>query len=141
MKVTQDEKASSFEKLHIYQIARELAKEIYLISHKTPFRIDRTLCEQIRRSVISILSNIAEGFERDSNTEFIQFLYYAKGSCGELRAQLQIASDQNYLAPESYEVLREKSRMLNGMISNFISYLRKSELKGSRYKESKVSEK
>lgn len=87
--------AESFEELHIYQRARELTNSIYALTRSEIFARDRGLVDQIRRAAVSIMSNIAEGFERGATTEFIQFLYIAKGSCGEVRAQLRIAKDQN----------------------------------------------
>src|SRR6266498_2418755 len=90
--------AASFEELRVWQKARELANVIYVATRQGGFVRDHGLVDQIRRAAVSVLSNIAEGFERGSYTEFIQFLYIAKGSCGEVRAQLYIARDQEYLA-------------------------------------------
>ena len=83
--------AKMFEELQIWQKARELVKTIYKFSLSAPFKKDYSLSDQTRRSSVSVMSNIAEGFERGSNTEFIQFLYIAKGSAGEVRTQLYIA--------------------------------------------------
>ena len=88
--------ARTFEELHMYQRARELTNAIYGHTRCGPFAQDRGLSDQIRRASVSIMSNIAEGFERGASTEFIQFLYIAKGSCGEVRAQLQIARVANF---------------------------------------------
>lgn len=92
------------------------------------------MIDQKRRASISIMSNIAEGFERGSNTEFIQYLFIAKGSCGEVRAQLTIASDQKYIDDKTYEYLYDLYRIINKMLSNFISYLKRSNYKGTKYK-------
>ena len=81
-----DKVAKSFEELHIYQRARELTNVIYAMTRKGAFAGDRGLVDQIRRAAVSITSNTAEGFERGTTTEFIQFLYIAKGSCGEVPA-------------------------------------------------------
>jgi len=89
--------AKMFEELQIWQKARELVKAIYKLSMTDKFKKDYSLVDQIRRSSVSIMSNIAEGFERGSNTEFIQFLYIAKGSAGEVRTQLYIAYDLKYI--------------------------------------------
>jgi four helix bundle protein len=78
------------------------------------------------------MSNIAEGFERGSKTEFIQFLYIAKGSCGEVRAQLQISRDQNYIAEAEYGQLYELCKQISGMISNFIAHLQMSNYQGEK---------
>ena len=124
--------AESFEDLHIYQRARELANAIYTMTKESSFGRDFGLVDQIRRAAISILSNIAEGFERGSKTEFIQFLYIAKGSCGEVRAQLQIAQDQNYLKHNEYQRLYDLCKQISGMISNFIAHLQKTDYQGEK---------
>jgi len=92
------------------------------------------LCDQIRRASISILSNIAEGFERGGNKEFIPFFYIAKGSCGEVRAQLYIAKDQNYITDEQFHDLTSQSLRISKMIAGFISYLKRSTYKGTKHK-------
>jgi four helix bundle protein len=124
--------AESFEDLHIYQRARELANAIYTITKGNDFARDFGLVDQIRRAAVSILSNIAEGFERGSKTEFIQFLYIAKGSCGEVRAQLQVAQDQNYLRHNEYQRLYDLCKQISGMISNFIAHLQKTDYQGEK---------
>ncbi len=83
-----DSVAKTIEELHIYQRARELTNAVYALTREAAFARDRGLVDQVRRAAASIMSNVAEGFERGSTTEFIQFLYIAKGSCGEVRAQL-----------------------------------------------------
>jgi four helix bundle protein len=110
--------AAAFEELHVYQRARELTNAIYQLTRQGAFAADRGLVDQIRRAAASIMSNIAEGFERGSKTEFIQFLFIAKGSCGEVRAQLQIALDQHYVSGEEYNRLYNLARMTSGMLSN-----------------------
>ena len=124
--------AETFEELHTYQRARELANAIYTITRGSDFARDFGLVDQIRRAVVSILSNIAEGFERGSKTEFIQFLYIAKGSCGEVRAQLQIAQDQNYIRQNEYQRLYDLCKQISGMISNFIAHLQKTDYQGEK---------
>ncbi|HUT51978.1 MAG TPA: four helix bundle protein [bacterium] len=125
--------AESFEELHIYQRARELTNLVYGLTRKGEFARDLGLCDQIRRACVSIMSNIAEGFERGSSSEFIQFLFIAKGSCGEVRAQLQIARDQDYILAQDYNKLRDLARRTSGMISNFIAYLQGSAYKGEKF--------
>lgn len=124
--------AQNFEQLHIYQRARELTNQIYNLTRDDEFKRDFGLVGQIRRSAVSVMSNIAEGFERGSKTEFIQFLYIAKGSCGEIRAQLQIAQDQKYISKIEYERLYEDSKQISAMISNFIGYLQGSNYQGEK---------
>ncbi|MBN1393608.1 MAG: four helix bundle protein [Pirellulales bacterium] len=124
--------ARSFEELHIYQRARELTNDIYSLTREGAFARDRGLVDQIRRAAVSIMSNIAEGFERGETTEFIQFLYVAKGSCGEVRAQLSIACDQSYIRAEDHARLHDLARRTSGMISNFIAHLQKSGYKGEK---------
>jgi four helix bundle protein len=80
----------------------------------------------MRRAALSILSNIAEGFERDSDAEFVRFLYIAKGSCGELRAQVLVALDQKYLVQAVFDDLTACCRRISGSLSNLIAYRRKS---------------
>ena len=124
--------AESFEDLHIYQRSRELVNAIYTATKDNEFQRDFALIGQIRRAGISILSNIAEGFERGGKTEFIQFLYIAKGSCGEVRAQLQIARDQQYIVESIYNQLHNLCRQISGMISNFIAHLQKTNYQGEK---------
>lgn len=118
--------------MHIYQRSRELVNAIYEATRDDGFKRDFALVNQIRRAAVSILSNIAEGFERGSKTEFIQFLYIAKGSCGEVRAQLQIARDQQYIGDSCYSRLHSLCRQIGGMISNFIAHLQKSDYQGKK---------
>ena len=82
-----------FEELGIWQLSRELVKKVYKVTSTPSFRQDRPLTDQMTRSAVSIMSNIAEGFERDGKTEFRHFLSIAKGSCSELRSQLCVAAD------------------------------------------------
>jgi four helix bundle protein len=124
--------AESFEELHIYQRSRELVNAIYEATRDEGFKRDFALVDQIRRAAVSILSNIAEGFERGSKTEFIQFLFIAKGSCGEVRAQLSIARDQQYIGESVYERLHNLCRQISGMISNFIAHLQKTDYQGEK---------
>ena len=124
--------AESFEDLHIYQRARELTNRVYVLTRNGTFSQDHGLIDQIRRAAVSIVSNIAEGFERGSSSEFIQYLYVAKGSCGEVRAQLRIACDQRYLDETQHEELHDAARRLSAMISNFIAHLQSSSYAGDR---------
>ena len=125
----------SFEDLNVWKRARELVNIIYKITKNKKFFQDKGLVDQIRRAAVSILSNISEGFERGSNVEFIQFLYIAKASCGEVRCQIIIAFDQGYIDEGEVTEIKELTMRVSGMIGNLISYLRKSKFKGSKFKK------
>ena len=125
-----------FKDLHIYQIGRELARAIYDLTKKPPLARDYSLVDQMRRASVWVLSNIAEGFERDNNKEFITFLYIAKASCGELRAQLDIALDQAYIDSKSAKELSDRCKQLGAMMNRLILYLKRSQLAGLRHKSS-----
>jgi four helix bundle protein len=124
----------NFEDLNVWQRARELVKLIYELTKEKIFSRDYSLVDQIRRSSISVLSNIAEGFERGSNKEFIQFLYIAKGSCGEVRSQLYVALDQRYISEEDFSKCKEFCMKISGMIGNLINYLKTSNIRGAKHK-------
>ncbi len=121
-----------FEDIDAWQKARELTREIYALSNEGLFARDFGLRDQIRRASVSIMSNIAEGFERGSNKEFIQFLYIAKGSAGEVRAQLYVALDQTYINQASFNLLNKNAAEISRMLSGFINYLNKSSFKGEK---------
>ena len=125
-----------FEELKIWQDARELSKELYIITSTEPFVRDYRFCAQIRAAVGSIMDNIAEGFERDGRKEFIQFLYIAKGSCGELRSQIIRAYDCHYISEKELDELKMKIISLSSNIFNFIQYLRKCKVQGNKYNHS-----
>jgi four helix bundle protein len=126
----------NFEDLNVWKEARQLTQEIYRMTKTEKFFKDFSLRDQIRRAAISIMSNIAEGFERGGNQEFCQFLYVAKGSCGEVRAQLYIALDQDYVPHAEVDQLTNSYQRLSGMISNFIAYLKNGGMKGEKFRES-----
>lgn len=128
-----------FEDLEVWKEARQLTGRIYQITKNEQFSKDFALRDQMRRAAVSIMSNIAEGFERGGNQEFVQFLYVAKGSCGELRSQLYIALDQKYLLSQEVDGLTNSFKKVSSMISNFISYLRRSGMKGEKFKKSESS--
>src|ERR1041385_3549537 len=113
----------SFEELHVWQSARALVKDVYKATKQRPFARDRGLSSQIQRAATSTMSNIAEGFERGSRKEFIQFLNVAKGSNGEVRSQLYVALDKEYLDQKTFEGLLESALALSRRIAKFISYL------------------
>jgi len=114
-----------FEDLPIWKLAKDLAVEIYRVSKNEKFRKDYALVDQIRRAVISVSSNIAEGFERGSKKEFIQFLYIAKGSLGEVRSQLQVCFDLGYINKDNLTTLLSQTYDLSNQLGAFISSIKK----------------
>ena len=128
------DRAQKFEELKIFKKARELSKDIYVVTAKPPFVNDVRFVQQIHASVGSIMDNIAEGYERNGNKEFVQFLYIAKGSCGELRSQIIRASDVGFLDNQSVNEIYNKCITLSQEISMFIRALKYSEYKGVKYK-------
>jgi four helix bundle protein len=126
--------ARYFEELDVWQEARSITNKIYQITRSSAFSKDYGLTDQIRRAAVSIMSNIAEGFERGGNQEFLQFLYIAKGSCGEVRAQLYVALDQGYINGKDFNELFTSAKRLSIMISNLITHIRKSGLKGEKFR-------
>jgi four helix bundle protein len=125
----------SFEEMEVWKEARRLTQRIYVLTKKGEFSKDFGLRDQIRRAAVSVMSNIAEGFERGGNHEFVQFLYVAKGSCGEVRSQIYVALDQNYVVNVEVEELTRSFKRLSSMISNLISYLRNSGMKGEKFRK------
>lgn len=123
-----------FEELAIFQKARELSKKIYMVTQRDDFKRDHRFVQQIHASSGSIMDNIAEGFERGGNKEFVNFLYIAKGSCGEARSQLIRAKDIGYLSSEEYDTLYTECRKLSASIMNFIKEIKCSEMSGAKYK-------
>lgn len=127
--------AKYFEDLEVWILSRELTNKIYNASNDGKFAKDFGLRDQIRRASVSIMSNIAEGYERGGNQEFIQFLSIAKASCGEVRSQLYAAMDQNYINKKECVQLIDVFKKLSIMISNFIEYLKGCRYKGTKYKK------
>lgn len=125
---------SKFEDIEAWQLAREMTKAIYAISNNGAFARDFGLRDQIRRASVSIMSNIAEGFERGGDKEFLQFVSLAKGSSGEVRAQLYVALDAGYIDQQTFSRLSDMATQINRMLAGLMKYLRSSELKGSKYK-------
>ena len=123
-----------FEELDGWKMARDLTKDIYRISSETKFSGDFVLCNQIRSASISIMSNIAEGFERDGNKEFSNFLSIAKGSAGEVRSQLYVAMDQNYISNSDFETIYKKADENGRLIGGLMKYLRTSDVRGLKFK-------
>ena len=122
-----------FEDIEAWQKARELTREIYRVTNQGAFAKDFGLRDQIRRASVSIMSNIAEGFGRGGNREFIQFLSMAKGSVSEVQAQLYVAVDAGYLTKDQFQQLYSLSQSTGNLIGGFIRYLTKSADKGVKF--------
>jgi four helix bundle protein len=123
-----------FEDIEAWKKARSLTNTVYKITSRGEFARDYGLREQMRRASVSVLSNIAEGFEREGNNEFCQFLSLAKGSCGEVRAQLYVALDQHYITDEQFAAISQQAAEVSRLISGFMKYLRQSQMRGAKYK-------
>ena len=118
-----------FEDIGAWQEARALVRDLYATTGIGHFAQDFGLRDQIRRAAVSIMSNIAEGFERGSDKDFARFLFMAKGSAGEVRSQLYVASDLGYLEPQQTSEIMDKAQSVSRQISGFIKYLQSSEPK------------
>lgn len=127
-------KIERFEEIAAWKEGRELAKSVYAATRGRGFAGDFSLVDQMRRAVVSITSNIAEGFERGGDREFLQALSIAKGSCGEVRSQLYIALDQGYLSEKEFAALSRHALAVSRLLSGFMKYLQSSPLKSSKFK-------
>jgi four helix bundle protein len=125
---------SCFEELEIWQLSRQQSINIYQLYLLGPFSKDFELRNQVNASSGSVMDNIAEGFERSGNKEFINFLIIAKGSNGEVRSQLYRAFDRQYLSEANFEELKNNCLSISKKITSFIKYLKESDQKGFRYK-------
>jgi four helix bundle protein len=130
-----------FEELICWQKARQLAREIYAETSKNlKFKKDKGLRDQIQRAAVSVMSNIAEGFERGTKLEMLNFLFIARGSCGEVRAQLYVALDVGYLSEERFKSLKFRAEECSRMIYSFIQSLKVSRFQGLQYKQGRTEE-
>lgn len=116
-------KITRFEDLECWKEARNIVNIVYRVCRVNGFKRDYSLIDQAKRAAISIMANIAEGFSRKGNKEFIQFLFIAKSSASELQSHLYIALDQGYLDKAGFDELYEEIDKVQRMISNFIKYL------------------
>lgn len=130
-----------FEDIISWKEARELNKKIGDLIDTGRFKNSYRLINQIEGSAGSIMDNIAEGFERGGNREFIQFLYIAKASFGELRSQLYRALDRNYIEQEEFDQISTHAKKISSLIQKLISYLENTETKGIKYRKSTGADK
>lgn len=118
-----------FEDLDSWKLAKELCKDVYKIIKTTELEKNWKLRDQIDGSSGSVIDNIAEGFERGANKEFIYFLSIAKAACGETKSQLYRCYDREFINEDELNILKEKCTTIGGKIGAFMNYLNKSELK------------
>jgi len=116
-----------FEDIEAWRNARELVKQVYQVTRKAGFARDFGLRDQIQRAAVSVMSNIAEGFERGSNKEFVQFLFIARGSAGEVRSLACAARDLGYLDDSDFRALSDAATTVSKQVASFIHYLRKTD--------------
>ncbi len=126
-------KIERFEDLQVWLLAREISQSVWSLFETTSLGKDYELKNQMSRSSGSIMDNIAEGFERRGNREFIQFLCISKGSCGELRSQLYRALDRKHITTQQFEEIANKTNVENQKLGAFISYLNSSEYRGTKF--------
>lgn len=124
-----------FEDLEVWIESRKLVNNIHISTSKPPFSKDYTLKDQILRSSSSVMDNIAEGFDRDGNREFIHFLTISKASLAETKSQLYRAMDFGYITKETFQENYELADTIGKQIGGFIKYLQQSEYKGNKFKE------
>jgi four helix bundle protein len=128
-------KINRFEELEIWKLSLKITKNIYDLTAKKEFSKDFGLRDQVRRAIVSVSSNIVEGFEKNNNNEFIRFLKIAKGSVGEVRSQLYIALSVGYISKEEFEKINKESESLARQIGAFIIYLQNKRIDNKFYKK------
>jgi len=125
---------TKFEDIEAWQKGRILKQDLYRLSRHGGFAKDFALRDQIRRAAMSVTANIAEGFERDGNREFIQFLSISKGSCGEVQDHLYTAMDEDYITKDDFERLYAQTAEVSRLIGGFMQYLKRSEIRGAKFR-------
>jgi four helix bundle protein len=119
-------KIDRFEDLKCWQEARRLRKMVSTVTRSPEVKRDTVFCNQIRSAALSIMSNIAEGFESSTDKESINFLNYSRRSCGEVRNHLYAVLDDDYISTKRFDELYEQACLTGKLISGFIAYLRRS---------------
>jgi four helix bundle protein len=127
-------KIERFEDIDAWKKARELTKIIYEVTAQGNIAVDFSLKDQLRRAAVSIMANIAEGFEREGNKEFRQFLATAKGSVGEVKSLLYVALDAGLTTSEQFDRLMTLADDASRLLAGFLRYLKASDKKGSKFK-------
>ena len=125
-------KIERFEDIEAWQLARELTRKVYRLTKKPGFANDYGLKRQIQDAAGSSMHNIAEGFDSETNPEFIRFLRYAKRSCTEVQSELYVALDEEYISPNEFKDVYEQANRTRAAVRGFINYLKK-------YEERKVT--
>lgn len=123
--------AEKFEDLRAWQTARALTNHVYALSTKEGFKNDWALKDQIRRAAVSVMSNIAEGFESRTRPQFIDFLGTAKASAGEVRSQLYVAQDQGYLDDDEFESVSDLADKVSRQLYHLLRHLDETDGSGS----------
>jgi four helix bundle protein len=127
-------KIHKFEDILAWQKARELTREIYTHAKAGLFAKDFGLRDQVQRAAVSIMGNVAEGFDRGGDKEFIQFLSISKGSCGEVKSHLYVALDQQYVNSTQFDQLYKSADEVGRLLAGFMAYLKQSDLRGRKFK-------
>jgi four helix bundle protein len=125
-----------FEDMEVWQKARKLSAAVYRFTNTGPCAKDFAFVRQIRDAAVSVMSNVAEGFERDGTREFHQFVAVAKGSAGELRSQLYVALDVGYVGTKTFDQLFEAVTEVSRMLAGLMRYLERTEIKGHKFPSS-----
>jgi four helix bundle protein len=120
-------KIERFEDIEAWQLARELTQKVYSVTENPKFTKDYGLKRQIQEAAGSSMHNIAEGFDSETNREFIRFLRYSKRSCTEVQSELYVALDQGYISPDEFEDVYDQARRTRAAVRGFINYLKKYE--------------
>ncbi len=116
--------ARKFEDIEVWQLSRNLVKDIFLLTKNEPLRKMFNVCDQVQRAALSVMNNIAEGLERQSDKELIYFLYIAKGSAGEVRSMLYVLLDMEYIDQKMFNKLFDSLMVISKSLSGFITYLK-----------------
>jgi four helix bundle protein len=129
-------KIEKFEDIQAWQQARKLTQMVYALSRKPEFSKDFGLVNQIRSAAGSSMHNVVEGFDAESNAEFIRFLRYAKRSCAEVQSELYVALDEGYISQSEFKTIYEQAGKTRATVRGFINYLTKfeNEMKGKQQK-------